>query len=83
MTRSEGKPYCDCKCTACAAIPPSCRDCTQDGGMLRDYCSDCSYCADAARCQHDGTLCYHTSDCAVHNEPAFPSGPCNCGGGVN
>jgi hypothetical protein len=22
----------------------------------------------------------HWSDCAVHNEPAFPNGPCNCGG---
>jgi transposase len=22
----------------------------------------------------------HYSDCAVHNEPAFPAGPCNCGG---
>ncbi len=22
----------------------------------------------------------HWSDCAVHNEPAYPAGPCNCGG---
>lgn len=21
----------------------------------------------------------HSSDCAVHNEPAFPNGPCDCG----
>lgn len=21
----------------------------------------------------------HTSDCAVHNEPAYPAGPCDCG----
>ena len=21
----------------------------------------------------------HWSDCAVHNEPAYPAGPCNCG----
>lgn len=21
----------------------------------------------------------HTSDCALHNEPAYPSGPCSCG----
>lgn len=21
----------------------------------------------------------HTSDCAVHNEPAMPNGPCDCG----
>jgi len=20
----------------------------------------------------------HASDCALHNEPAFPAGPCNC-----
>lgn len=25
---------------------------------------------------HDG----HWSDCAVHNEPAYPAGPCTCGG---
>ena len=24
----------------------------------------------------DGTL--HLSDCAVHNEPAYPNGPCDC-----
>lgn len=22
----------------------------------------------------------HWSDCAVHNEPAYPAGPCDCGG---
>jgi hypothetical protein len=22
----------------------------------------------------------HWSGCAVHNEPAFPAGPCDCGG---
>lgn len=21
----------------------------------------------------------HASDCSVHNEPAFPKGPCDCG----
>ena len=21
---------------------------------------------------------YHDSDCATHNEPAFPNGPCDC-----
>ncbi|ODT75477.1 MAG: hypothetical protein ABS69_10705 [Nitrosomonadales bacterium SCN 54-20] len=24
--------------------------------------------------------CGHWSDCAVHNEPAYPNGPCDCGG---
>ena len=23
--------------------------------------------------------CEHMSDCAVHNEPAMPRGPCDCG----
>lgn len=23
--------------------------------------------------------CGHASDCAVHNEPAYPAGPCSCG----
>lgn len=25
----------------------------------------------------------HASDCAVHNEPAYPAGPCNCGAEVS
>ena len=24
----------------------------------------------------------HKSDCAVHNEPAMPAGPCDCGEGI-
>lgn len=24
----------------------------------------------------------HASDCAVHNEPAYPAGPCDCGASV-
>ena len=24
----------------------------------------------------------HKSDCAVHNEPAMPAGPCDCGAGI-
>ena len=23
--------------------------------------------------------CEHSSDCAVHNMPAYPNGPCSCG----
>lgn len=26
-----------------------------------------------------GTIVWHTSDCAVHNEPALPQGECTCG----
>ena len=33
----------------------------------------CAYCK-------DGTL--HLSDCAVHNEPAYPIGPCDCGAAI-
>ena len=29
-------------------------------------------------CRHDGEPCYHSSDCAVHSEPAEPAGPCSC-----
>ncbi|SFB21796.1 MULTISPECIES: Gp49 family protein [Delftia] len=25
-----------------------------------------------------GSACSHASDCAVHNEPAMPAGPCDC-----
>ena len=24
------------------------------------------------------SCCGHDSDCAVHNEPAYPAGPCDC-----
>ena len=34
--------------------------------------TDCCRCDD---CLRDGP---HASDCAVHNEPAYPNGPCNC-----
>jgi hypothetical protein len=32
---------------------------------------------EAHRCDPDG--CDHASDCAVHNEPAYRAGPCDCG----
>lgn len=31
-------------------------------------------------CQMNGI---HASDCAVHNEPAYPNGPCDCGAAVS
>lgn len=31
----------------------------------------------AHRCGRES--CEHASDCAVHNEPALPAGPCDCG----
>lgn len=36
----------------------------------KDECCGCEAC-------EDGTT--HLSDCAVHNEPAYPKGPCDCG----
>ena len=33
--------------------------------------------APSPRCQ--GGKCFHASDCAVHNEPAYPNGACDCG----
>lgn len=35
--------------------------------------------ADLARADMNALTVRHTSDCAVHNEPAMPAGPCNCG----
>lgn len=32
-----------------------------------------------ARATQVGQPRTHASDCAVHNEPAYPAGPCNCG----
>jgi hypothetical protein len=30
----------------------------------------------------DSSCCHHASDCAVHNAPALPVGPCDCDGWV-
>lgn len=30
------------------------------------------------KCKCETGNCGHWSDCAVHNEPAMPNGPCNC-----
>jgi hypothetical protein len=35
--------------------------------------------ADLARTGMNALTVLHTSDCAVHNEPAMPAGPCDCG----
>lgn len=51
------------------------------------YCPDCGYALDSTK---HAELCgyvvrqfdvptQHASDCAVHNEPAFPNGHCDCG----
>ncbi len=31
------------------------------------------------KCRELGFGLGHKSDCAVHNEPAMPQGPCDCG----
>jgi hypothetical protein len=36
-----------------------------------------SYCSWGV--EHDFSEIYHASDCAVHNMPAKPNGPCDCG----
>jgi len=30
-------------------------------------------------CETECKVTPHASDCAVHNEPALPAGPCDCG----
>lgn len=32
----------------------------------------------AKRLSKDSSCCGHDSDCAVHNMPAYPNGPCDC-----
>ena len=42
---------------------------------------DCDRLPPHIRCvKTDGISVYegHASDCAVHNEPAYPNGPCDC-----
>ena len=54
---------------------------------LTNVCRICGYesfgreidhpeCSGVCRCTAGS--CGHRSDCAVHNEPALPNGPCNC-----
>lgn len=57
------------------------------GNNLRDnvfMCAACDGgkkpCTCALRCQCGACkIVPHASDCAVHNEPAYPAGPCSCG----
>lgn len=30
-------------------------------------------------CSNFPSMLIHKSDCATHNEPAYPNGPCDCG----
>ena len=36
---------------------------------------------DPANLTAEAAVAYHASDCPVHNAPAYPPGPCNCGAG--
>jgi hypothetical protein len=47
--------------------------CYADGGAC---CSCGARQSDGCRCTAGD--CGHRSDCAVHNEPTFPNGPCDC-----
>jgi hypothetical protein len=53
---------------------PVCPECK--AGVLYECvaCSSNNYPAQPAQEQ----CCYHDSDCAVHNMPAYPAGPCDC-----
>ncbi len=58
-----------------------CRTCEQDADecstMLCDVVKDVLYMQlVTCNCGQCGRI--HTSDCAVHNEPAFPRGKCDC-----
>ena len=49
---------------------------------LKDRKLDGHWCRGAAlgcNCEACSSGPPHRSDCAVHNEPAFPNGPCDCG----
>lgn len=64
-------------------------------GLRMSYCMLCgkSFKKNDKACggQHNGKpMCsigsvkkIHDSDCAVHNEPAYPKGKCDCGVGTN
>lgn len=49
----------------CAGYPPADKTASECSGMR-----SASTTASDAR---------HASDCALHNEPAMPAGPCDCG----
>lgn len=57
---------------------------TWRSGELRikgDTLEQFSYCLDTGETKVTGKwslLPLHDSDCAVHNMPAFPNGPCDC-----
>ena len=35
--------------------------------------------SDVGHCECSACVTLHASDCSVHNEPAYPKGPCDCG----
>ena len=49
--------------------------CPKDSAAKCDPCHCCGA-EEKEPCKHPVA---HRSDCAVHNEPAYPNGPCNCG----
>lgn len=56
----------------------SLRECRHCGWLCTPYVKQSKkfYPLEQAEQEHDG----HWSDCSVHNEPAYPNGPCDCGG---
>ena len=63
---------------------PLCRRCDGTGNEFYSMFRECQTCEGsgvARGCQCDA--CYngikHSSDCAVHNEPAYPNEDCTCG----
>ncbi len=63
-----GAPTCDCLAGSPRCLPTQHTDNAQEGNDMTETTHpdvDCS-------------RCDHKSDCSLHNEPAYPNGPCDC-----
>lgn len=49
-------------------------------GWIPDKCTDAVIAIKKALAQPEQEPVAHWSDCAVHSEPAYPKGECDCGG---
>jgi hypothetical protein len=47
--------------------------------MIRANCANCARCGEKNPAEIHTCTPMHWSDCAVHSEPAYPAGECDCG----
>ena len=52
--------------------------CEIEAGVFEQHVAPALEVARKVAAERRGFQCGHDSDCAIHNMPAFPAGPCDC-----